>query len=196
MLRKISKTTPCKVAGARRQGRFGPILDTSGKSAALLHHRTIRQTPVGAPWRAVRCDVGRKSLPRLKLHWLVKLQWLLKLQWPAAARDRLRIAEPPRFRRACRWHAAQLSFCGRAVALDPNLVIARLWAGWAQLSRQSRRGDRAILGSHSLESDRPPLVPAPNRDGQRSFLCRAKKVCPGPRAPSSASQIFPARSEY
>src|SRR6267378_2283018 len=102
MLRKISKTTPCKVAGARRQGRFGPILDTSGKSAALLHHRTIRQTPVGAPWRAVRCDVGRKSLPRLKLHWLVKLQWLLKLQWPAAARDRLRIAEPPRFRRACR----------------------------------------------------------------------------------------------
>src|SRR3977135_503219 len=36
---KISKTTPCKVAGGRRQRRFGPILDTSGKSAALLHHR-------------------------------------------------------------------------------------------------------------------------------------------------------------
>jgi hypothetical protein len=44
---KISKTTPCKVAGGRRQGRLGPILDTSGKSTALLHHRTIRQTPVG-----------------------------------------------------------------------------------------------------------------------------------------------------
>ena len=43
---KISKTTPCKVAGGRRQGRFGPILDASGKSAALLHHRTIRETPV------------------------------------------------------------------------------------------------------------------------------------------------------
>ncbi len=40
---KISKTTPCKVAGARREGRFEPILDASGKSAALLHHRTIRQ---------------------------------------------------------------------------------------------------------------------------------------------------------
>src|SRR5712691_495466 len=39
---KISKTTPCKVAGGRRQGRFGPTLDTSGKSTALLHHRTIR----------------------------------------------------------------------------------------------------------------------------------------------------------
>jgi hypothetical protein len=34
-------------AGGRRQGRFGPIHDTSGKSAALLHHRTIRQTPAG-----------------------------------------------------------------------------------------------------------------------------------------------------
>src|SRR6266851_4922381 len=31
------------------------ILDTSGKSTALLHHRTIRQTPVGPQWRAVRC---------------------------------------------------------------------------------------------------------------------------------------------
>jgi hypothetical protein len=45
---KISKTTPCKVAGGRRQGRFGPTLDTSGKSTALLDHRTIRQTPVAA----------------------------------------------------------------------------------------------------------------------------------------------------
>src|SRR6267154_636845 len=40
---KISKTTPCKVAGGRRQGRFGPMLDTSGKSTALLHHHTIRK---------------------------------------------------------------------------------------------------------------------------------------------------------
>jgi hypothetical protein len=39
---KISKTTPCKVAGGRRQRHFGPALDTSGKSMALLHHRTIR----------------------------------------------------------------------------------------------------------------------------------------------------------
>src|SRR6266576_4703750 len=38
---KISKTTPCKVAGGRRQGRFGPTLDTSGKSTSLLHYRTI-----------------------------------------------------------------------------------------------------------------------------------------------------------
>ena len=41
------------------------------------------------------------------------------------------------------------------------------------LSRQSRRGDRAILGSHPLSPIDPPLVPAPNRDGLRSFLCRA-----------------------
>jgi hypothetical protein len=39
---KILKTTPCKVAGGRRNRRFEPILDTSGKSAALLHHRKIR----------------------------------------------------------------------------------------------------------------------------------------------------------
>ena len=62
---KISKTTPCKVAGGRRQGRFGPTLDTSGKSTALLHHRTIRQTPVaaifdGKPWRH-RGKLGRST---------------------------------------------------------------------------------------------------------------------------------------
>ena len=78
---KISKTTPCKVAGGRRPGRFGPTLDTSGKSPALLHHRTIRQTPVAAifarkPWRH-RGKLGRstewpKSTPHhaavLRLH--------------------------------------------------------------------------------------------------------------------------------
>ena len=55
---KISKTTRCKVAGGRRQGRFGPILDTSGKSTALLHHRTIRETPAGL--------VERLAKPRLE----------------------------------------------------------------------------------------------------------------------------------
>ena len=64
---------------------LGTTFDMSGKSAALLHRRTIRQTPVGAQWRAVRRDFGRKSDPQLKLHWPVKLQWL------AAARDRLRV---------------------------------------------------------------------------------------------------------
>src|ERR1700722_1084494 len=39
---KISKTTPCKVAVGRRNRRLEPILDRSGKSAALLHHRKIR----------------------------------------------------------------------------------------------------------------------------------------------------------
>jgi hypothetical protein len=33
---KISKTTPCKVADGRRNRRFEPILDTSGKSAAFF----------------------------------------------------------------------------------------------------------------------------------------------------------------
>ena len=60
---KISKTTPCKVAGGRRHRRFEPILDTSGKSEAPLHHRTIRQTTAGAQRRrAVRRDVWRNSL--------------------------------------------------------------------------------------------------------------------------------------
>ena len=61
---KISKTTPCKVAGGRQDGRFGPpILDSSGKSPAFLHHRTIRQTTAGAQRRrAVRRDVWRNSL--------------------------------------------------------------------------------------------------------------------------------------
>ena len=40
--------------------------------------------------------MGENPYPRLNLHWLVKLQWL------AAASDRLRVAEPPRFRHACR----------------------------------------------------------------------------------------------
>ena len=39
---KISKTTPCKVSGGRCNRRFGPTLDTSGKSAAQFHHRKIR----------------------------------------------------------------------------------------------------------------------------------------------------------
>src|SRR5712691_11825416 len=46
---KISKTTPCKVAGGRWHGCFERIprkhFDTSGKSAALFHHRAIKR-----PW--------------------------------------------------------------------------------------------------------------------------------------------------
>src|SRR2546421_587500 len=63
---------PCRVAVAPNQniennpmqssrrspaGRFGSILDASGKSEALLHRRSIRQTPArhgatfGKPWR-------------------------------------------------------------------------------------------------------------------------------------------------
>ena len=51
--------------------RFGQILDTSGKSAALLHHRTIRQTHTwprnGALFSAI---LAENSSPQLKLHWL------------------------------------------------------------------------------------------------------------------------------
>jgi len=62
---KISKTTPCKVAGGRRQGRFGPILDTSGKSAALLHHRTIRETPASLRGTAAKAvDAHLRYLER------------------------------------------------------------------------------------------------------------------------------------
>jgi hypothetical protein len=41
---KISKTTPCKVAGGRRHPNTQ--LDTSGKSAAFLHHSAILHMPV------------------------------------------------------------------------------------------------------------------------------------------------------
>jgi hypothetical protein len=113
---KISKTTPCKVAGGRWQGRFGVQYLTR---RANQRHSFIVAQSVKRPWARDGAPfgvvLGENPHPRLKLHllvklrWLVKLQWLLKLQWSAAARDRPRIAEPPRLRRACRWHAAQHS---------------------------------------------------------------------------------------
>jgi hypothetical protein len=45
---KISKTTPCKVAWCRWRGCFersATTFDTSGKSAALFHHRAIVKRP-------------------------------------------------------------------------------------------------------------------------------------------------------
>ena len=75
---------------------WGVILDTSGKSAALFHHRTIRQTHTwprnGALFSAI---LAENSCPQLKLHWL------------AAASDRLRVAEPralPCWRRTLERH--------------------------------------------------------------------------------------------
>jgi hypothetical protein len=55
--------------------------DTSGKSAALLHHRAICKTAHGAPYRALGAITGQKSR-QLKLHRL------------ATANDRLRVAVP------------------------------------------------------------------------------------------------------
>jgi len=52
---KISKTTPCKVAWWSRPGCFERSarkhFDTSGKSAALFHHRAICKTPRLSSWR-------------------------------------------------------------------------------------------------------------------------------------------------
>jgi hypothetical protein len=43
---KISKTTPCKVAGSSRHEVFRKKgFDTSGKSGAFVHHRAIWQKP-------------------------------------------------------------------------------------------------------------------------------------------------------
>ncbi len=76
---------------------------------------------MGLQWRAGRCDLGENPYPRLNLHWLVKLQWL------AAASDRVRVAEPPRFRRACRGHPARpngdLPAARRAVALRLTALV-------------------------------------------------------------------------
>src|SRR6266480_2571882 len=97
---EIWKTTPCKVAGGRWHDAFdgAKVFDTSGKSAALLHHHAIRKTPMGLPNMALPNmglpdmalpDDGRfgamtRKTPyrRLKLHRL------------AAASDRLLVAEP------------------------------------------------------------------------------------------------------
>src|SRR5882724_8336090 len=66
---KISKTTPCKVAWCRWHGCFERILrkhfDTSGKSAALLHHRAIKR-----PWPCPTGSSARlqaKSLPTIEV---------------------------------------------------------------------------------------------------------------------------------
>jgi hypothetical protein len=74
--------------------------------------------------------------------------------------------------------------------------MARLWAGLGArcLSRQSRRGDRAVCGSHQLESCRSTLVPAPNRNGFRSFF--AGRYEESPPWASSVIQIFRTHSEY
>src|SRR3954469_5200191 len=45
LVRKISKTTPCKVAWQSPAGAILRIpFDTSGKSPAIFHHRAIRKT--------------------------------------------------------------------------------------------------------------------------------------------------------
>jgi hypothetical protein len=112
--------------------------------------------------------LGENPYPRLKLHWLVKLQWLLKLQWPAAARDRLRIAEPPRFRRACRCHAAQHS--RRQSPSRAARMAAKSRASGAPSrprSRRSRSREARALTAHHWSGSGLPCD-----HGRRS--CRAR----------------------
>jgi hypothetical protein len=57
--------------------------DTSGKSAALLHHHAICKTPMDLPDNGLFGAIaGKNPYPQLKLHRL------------ATADDRLRVAEP------------------------------------------------------------------------------------------------------
>jgi hypothetical protein len=57
--------------------------DTSGKSAALLHHHAISKTPMALPYKGSSARLQAKNpYPQLKLHRL------------ATANDRLRVAEP------------------------------------------------------------------------------------------------------
>ena len=62
---KISKTTPCKVAWWSRPGCFERSarkhFDTSGKSAALFHHRAICKTPRLSSWRPRIFDLNSTS---------------------------------------------------------------------------------------------------------------------------------------
>jgi hypothetical protein len=69
---------------------------------ANQRHSFIIAQSVRGPWARngalFGVIFGETPYTRLKLHWLVKLQWL------AAASDRRRVAERPRFRRAYRGH--------------------------------------------------------------------------------------------
>jgi hypothetical protein len=47
--------------------RFEQILDTSGKSPAILHHRTTRQAALALRWHALECDFGRKSVATIEV---------------------------------------------------------------------------------------------------------------------------------
>ena len=57
---KISKTTPCKVAGDCCSPRFSSKLDTSGKSAAQVHHP-------GNCWMTVRARSDVRGLRRSRM---------------------------------------------------------------------------------------------------------------------------------
>ena len=90
------------------------------------------------------------------------------------------------------------AFAARAIALDPNLAMARLWAGWAQI----------YLGNHDAAIEQfsaairlspidPRLfLPQTGMAFAHFFAGRYEEVCLGPRAPSSASPIFQSHSEW
>jgi hypothetical protein len=85
---KISKTTPCKVAGGGRHST--KQLDTSGKSAAFFDYSEILYAaPRPATAGASVAIAAEKSSPRTEIAGIT------------AANDRLRVAEP----RACRARA-------------------------------------------------------------------------------------------
>jgi hypothetical protein len=88
---KISKTTPCKVAGGRRQGRFGGQYLT--RRANQRHSFIIAQS-VKRPWARNGAPFGvfgRKSLPTIEVAMALEV-----------AMARRSVLPPPRFRRACR----------------------------------------------------------------------------------------------
>jgi hypothetical protein len=62
---KISKTTPCKVAGGRQHGCFELSLqkhfDTSGKSAAELYRPAICKTPMALLSSGLFGAIARKK---------------------------------------------------------------------------------------------------------------------------------------
>src|SRR5882762_10480583 len=110
---KISKTTPCKVAWCRWHRCFERILrkhfDTSGKSAALLHHRAICKTPMALPdtWPCPTTGSlarlqAKNPYPQLKLHRLAEVASARHSEGSPLAlpsRARLPCASPRRYRR-------------------------------------------------------------------------------------------------
>jgi len=128
--------------------------------------------------RGARSEAARRNKGnRLELHWLVKLQWL------AAASDRLRVAERPRFRRAYRGHR----WSGSGLPCDHGRTSCRARATRRYAANDGVRNVdfECFLGSSGtmpLHTVAPPLA---CKDAQTNTF--------DPRRPGATSSLLSCR---